>query len=201
MEDKITDTIIVETEKPTLVIRQSIEALRERLVNGESPYVIIASVLSDDAQTLSEYWERSLLSRSTAPLSQDLLELYGIKEALARSLDFRAGFQLVEGHWYPEVVRAITPKQDNADVAIASLKTNEMRQDIMTKLADEFAKANLISQTIRSSLEIDPSAETWLGTKMLEEASRQRYLPLEKIGVESAIQGVVKLYTEITKPL
>lgn len=200
-EDKITDTIIVETEKPTLVIRQSIKDLRERLAKGESPYVIIAGVLGDDALTLSEYWENSLLSQPTFPLPRDLLELYGIDEILARSLDFRAGFQLVEAHWFPEIVRAITPKQDNADITTAVATGNKTMQDIMEELANEFVKADSTSQAIRISLEADPSANAWLKTKMLEESSRQPYLPLEKIGVETAIEGALKLYTEITKPL
>ncbi|MBI3619597.1 hypothetical protein HY214_00390 [Candidatus Roizmanbacteria bacterium] len=148
---------------------------------------------------MADYWERSLLSKSTFPLSKDILNLYEIEEELARSLDFRSGFQLVEAHWYSEIVRAMAPKQQTVvDTGLTVPITNNMMNEIMAELAAEHATANLTSNEIRHSLETDRKA--WLEKKVQAEDLKQPYLPLERVGVNAAIMGAIKLFTEITKP-
>lgn len=197
-EDRITEP---KDEKPTLVIRQTDRDLAERIRKGENIYSVIASVLRDDSNTMAEYWERSLLAQDTISLPQDLLTLYGITEQEVTNLDFRAGFGLVEAHWYPAIVQAGTPSDTTTIADMTPITRNPRFADIMEGLGKEFAKGDAQAQDIREHLKTDPSGLSWLNKKMRLEAQSQPYLPLEKVGVEKAITGATRLHGQIQTAL
>ena len=175
--------------------------LAERIRKGENIYSVIESVLKDDSTTMAEYWERNLLGKNTVPLPQDLLTLYGITEDQVDSLDFRAGFGLVEAHWYPAIVQADTPSDATTVTDMSPIAQNPKLADIMKELGGEFTKGEAQAQDIREHLKMDPSGSSWLNRKMESEAQSQPYLPLEKVGVEKAIMGATKLHGQIQTAL
>ena len=195
LEQQIEPTLT--DEKPTLVIRQTDRDLAERIRKGENIYSVIDSVLKDDSTTMAEYWERNLLRKSTVPLPQDLLTLYGITEDQVASLDFRAGFGLVASHWYPEIVQADTPSNATTITDMSLITRDPKFADIMKELGGEFAKGEAQAQDIREHLKTDPSGSSWLNKKMELEAQSQPYLPLERVGVEKAINGATRLHGQI----
>lgn len=202
-------------EPTTIIVRQPLTRLRERVVAGENIHSVILSVLRTDYDILHKYWEDYLYSfvgrDKPSDLDPEIRELYDIQPHTLEvktaddpePLNFLGGFSLATNHWLNDVIIAKNqPEIDSNAAPIASTPQviPEQLRDLQSSLMDELGivRARKEQAEIKESLKADPTGVSWLKTKMKKGDPSGPWEPTEQQGIEAAITGVGKLYGQLT---